>query len=100
MEPLTENSSDGQHSFTPETLGIRWACSAQHIRDLIAKNKLPSFRVGRLIRVSIEAVRNIECQKSAQNFSEDHGTQFGQIRSAGPKGGRSAPKIVQRPNAG
>lgn len=46
--------------FTPETLALRWQCSPQHIRDLVNKNRLPSFRVGRLYRVPYDAVIEFE----------------------------------------
>jgi len=43
--------------FTPKMLAERWACSENHIYDLIAKRKLRSFRVGgKLLRISLEEV--------------------------------------------
>ncbi|RCS23568.1 helix-turn-helix domain-containing protein [Phyllobacterium salinisoli] len=54
-------------AFTPETLGRRWQCSHQHIRDLVNKGKLPAFRVGRLYRIPYDAVIAFENPKEAED---------------------------------
>ena len=87
-------------SFTPETLAVRWQCSAQHIRDLVAKGELPSFRVGRLIRISVESVQELECQTSDQSSFGAHGTPSGPTSPVKLNVAPSAPKIVKRPNVG
>ena len=49
--------------FSSEELAERWGVSAQHIRDLIKLGTLRHFRVGRLIRIPANAVREFEeCQ--------------------------------------
>ncbi|WP_425287281.1 helix-turn-helix domain-containing protein [Pelagibacterium luteolum] len=46
--------------YTPETLAKRWNCSHQHVRDLVNAGNLQSFRAGRLIRISRQAVVDYE----------------------------------------
>ncbi|MHA6687022.1 helix-turn-helix domain-containing protein [Mesorhizobium sp. A556] len=87
-------------SFTPETLAARWQCSAQHIRDLVAKGELPSFRVGRLIRISVESVQELECQRSDRNSFGAHGMLSGPMIPVKLNVAPSAPRIVKRPNVG
>ncbi len=38
--------------FTPLTLAKRWECSPKHVRNLINKGQLPSFKLGgKLFRI-------------------------------------------------
>lgn len=46
--------------FSTKTLAERWTCSPQHIRDLIASEKLRAFRIGSLLRISYAEVLRIE----------------------------------------
>lgn len=84
--------------FSSEQLARRWGVSAQHIRDLIYKGDLPCFRVGRLIRISAEAVREFECQISEPKSIATGGMQSGQMKTEKQYAAPSAPKIVMRPN--
>lgn len=56
----TEPKPFEPQTFTPETLAARWHCSTQHIRDLVTRGELPAFRIGRLIRIHNETIREIE----------------------------------------
>jgi excisionase family DNA binding protein len=56
-------------AYTVATLAERWDCSQGVIRKLIADNRLACFRVGTLIRISVEEVRRFECQNIASNDS-------------------------------
>lgn len=83
--------------FNPETLAARWECSPQHIRDLVAGGQLAAFRVGRLIRIPANVVKDFECPNSESNSTEEHGTPSGAKLDA-PKEFLSVPKIVRKPN--
>lgn len=49
--------------FTPASLAERWQCSEQHIRNMIERGKLPSFKIGdKLLRIRGEHVEAFECQ--------------------------------------
>lgn len=50
--------------FTPETLGERWDCSAQKIRNMFQNGEIAGFRLGKLIRIPAIEVERIECQQS------------------------------------
>ncbi|MCH7936637.1 MAG: helix-turn-helix domain-containing protein [Proteobacteria bacterium] len=51
--------------YTVQTLADHWQCSGQHIRDLINSGTLKAFRVGRLIRIPQQNVREFEqCESS------------------------------------
>lgn len=53
--------------FTPDTLADRWACSAQHVRDMIGRGELRSFRAGKLLRIPASEVERIEEGREAQS---------------------------------
>jgi excisionase family DNA binding protein len=47
--------------LTPTHLAERWHCSEQHIRNLIKKNQIKSYKLsGKLFRIPIEEVERIE----------------------------------------
>lgn len=60
MRPPVYKEEFKPQSFTCDSLAKRWDCSSQHIRDLVNRGKLPAFRVGRLIRISVETVLAVE----------------------------------------
>lgn len=49
-------------AFTPATLAKRWACSERHVRNMIDRGELPSFRFGTLIRVRLDDVQAYEAR--------------------------------------
>ena len=52
--------------YTPDDLAERWLCSAETVRQLYKRGELRGFRVGRMIRIPIDAVEEYErCQTSA-----------------------------------
>ena len=57
--------------YTPAMLADRWQCSERHIRNMIARGELRSFRVGgKLLRIPEEAAREHECQGIASGVTE------------------------------
>ena len=61
---------DSPKPFTPKTLAERWACSPGHIYNMIATRKLQSFRVGSLVRISVEEV--LRWENGLANPNIDH----------------------------
>jgi excisionase family DNA binding protein len=53
---------DEPRPFSPETLGERWGCSSEKIRQMCRRGELSSFRLGKLIRIPASEVDRIECQ--------------------------------------
>jgi excisionase family DNA binding protein len=47
--------------FTPESLGERWGCSAEKIRQMFHSGELAGFRLGKLIRIPAVEVERFEC---------------------------------------
>jgi excisionase family DNA binding protein len=53
-------------------LAERWKCSERHVRNLIARGELPSFKVGaKLLRISLQQVEAYECRNTASDGSTD-----------------------------
>lgn len=48
--------------FTVKTIAERWQCSEGVVRKLIRAGKIPSFKIGDLIRVAAEEVAKYECR--------------------------------------
>lgn len=58
--------------LTPIMLAERWQCSERHIRNQIAAGRLRAFRVGgKLLRISMDAVEEFECQSIACASTEE-----------------------------
>lgn len=48
--------------LTPDDIAARWNCSPAHVRRLIQRGELPSFRIGgKFIRVRLDEVEKYEC---------------------------------------
>jgi hypothetical protein len=47
-EPLLPASKP----FTPESLGQRWSCSAEKVRQMIHRGDLAAFSIGKLLRIT------------------------------------------------
>ncbi len=58
--PSTEQDRE---VYSPRTLAQRWDCSPGLIRSMIARGELKSFRHGNLIRISREAVEEVEARR-------------------------------------
>src|SRR5262245_65869018 len=52
---------------TPETLAAKWRCSSRHVRNLIHRGELECFRIGKLVRIRVEAVEDYECRKTTRS---------------------------------
>ena len=52
---------DRTRPFTPESLGARWECSAEKIRQMFHNGELAGFRLGKLIRIPAIEVERFEC---------------------------------------
>lgn len=50
--------------LTADAVADRWGCSAETVRTLFKAGQLRGFRVGRMIRIPVDAVEEYECQKS------------------------------------
>lgn len=46
--------------YTPDSLAERWGVSAETVRQLVKRGELPGFRVGRMIRIPVQAVEEFE----------------------------------------
>lgn len=53
--------------YSAKALAKRWKCSERHVRNLIQKKALPSFRVGMLIRVNIADILDYERRLDRQS---------------------------------
>jgi excisionase family DNA binding protein len=65
--------------YTPAQIAERWQCSERHVRNMIASDELPSFRLGgKLLRIRAEDVEAFECQNGGSQDcganSASHGT--------------------------
>jgi excisionase family DNA binding protein len=66
----TEHIGARAKPFTPESLGERWGCSAEKIRQMFHSGELPGFRLGKLIRIPAIEVERYECaSQPVQNLS-------------------------------
>ena len=53
------------YAFSPKTLGTRWGCSAETVRQMVKRGELTSFRAGpKLIRIPAQEVERFECQNT------------------------------------
>ncbi|WP_425439880.1 excisionase family DNA-binding protein [Puniceibacterium antarcticum] len=88
--------------FTPETLGERWQCSAETVRQLLKRGQLNGFRVGRMFRIPADAVEEYECQRSVLGASEAGSASTGMVPME--RGAvislRHAPERRQKPKVG
>jgi excisionase family DNA binding protein len=58
--------------FSPETLGDRWGCSSEHVRQMCRRGDLSYFRLGKLIRIPAHEVNRIECLNTGSSSTEDN----------------------------
>jgi excisionase family DNA binding protein len=62
-----------ERPYSPETLGKRWGCSSEKVRQMCKSGELSSFRLGKLIRIPVSEVERIECQITDSSDTEDNG---------------------------
>lgn len=80
-------------AFSPKTLSERWGCSKQHIRNLINRGELSSFKCGNLLRIPSCEVQRIE----SLNFTGERGMSSGEktaLQNVHP----FVPKTGERPS--
>ncbi|MBD3844232.1 helix-turn-helix domain-containing protein [Bosea sp. SSUT16] len=81
-------------------LAERWQCSERHIRNQIAAGRLRAFRVGgKLLRISMDAVEEYECQSIACASTEGSSPSHGLMKSSADNAARLARLTVRRPTA-
>ena len=56
---------DTRRAMTPEMVAERWKCSAETVRKMVKRGELHGFRVGRMIRITQNAIEDYECRQSA-----------------------------------
>lgn len=67
--------------FSPETLGDRWGCSSEKIRQMCRTGELAYFRLGKLIRIPATEIERIECQNTDSSAIASNGASPSQIQS-------------------
>src|ERR1700730_11988373 len=84
----------------PKDLADRWGCSQRHVRDLLRQGTLPSFRIGgKLIRIPIEAVEEIErCSQNLGLSSIEDGSMPNGVKTTSNVAKRFVPAIVGLPS--
>lgn len=55
-----EPTENGTRSYSVKSLAKRWQCSEGLVRSMISRGELSAWRHGGLIRISQEAVREVE----------------------------------------
>ena len=88
-------------------LAERWQCSEQHIRNMIDRGKIPSFKIGdKLLRIRREHVEAFECQNGDLPDSEANSVSPGKtsadsadvidLEQRTPKRRHAAPRLDTR----
>lgn len=55
------NEGEPAKVLTPAMLAERWQCSERHIRNLVDRGEIPSFRLGgKLIRIKVTDIEDFE----------------------------------------
>src|SRR5215831_16414033 len=81
----------------PCDIAKRWSCSLQHVRALLRRGDLPSFRAGaKLYRVKLEEVERWESRNSGSCSSGESTASLGKNADQS-NGYPSAPRIVRLP---
>src|SRR5690348_13225165 len=79
---LDERTGARPKPFTPESLGERWRCSAEKVRQMFHSGELAGFRLGKLIRIPAVEVERFECAqlRSTENTSSSNTEESSQSR--------------------
>ena len=60
-------------ALRPSDIALRWQCSERHVRKMIDRGELPSFRLGgKLLRIRSEDVEAFECQNGGSQGSGEN----------------------------
>ncbi|BAE50296.1 hypothetical protein amb1492 [Paramagnetospirillum magneticum AMB-1] len=81
-------------ALTPAQLAERWQCSDQHVYNLVRAKKLQAMRLGKLIRITIQAVEEFECGSSISEENGAPSSMSGESDSAGPSEISTPPRII------
>lgn len=95
---MSEQLLNAGRPFTPKSLAVRWGCSDKHIRNMIERQELEAFRIGRNVRIPAHAVERIEgCGLSNTGAT---GAQPGQNKDAPAEQASASkrPKVVKMPS--
>jgi excisionase family DNA binding protein len=65
IEPVEQLEKITPGVFSVRTLADHWQCSTGLIRNMIARGELRSFRHGNLIRITADAVAEVEDKRPA-----------------------------------
>lgn len=72
-------ASQVNSAFSPRTLAERWACTEQHVRNMVKRGELPAFRLdGKLLRikgVDVEAFERSESEVSEKRPASPEATE-------------------------
>ncbi|OWY12474.1 hypothetical protein B6V72_11270 [Thioclava sp. F34-6] len=93
---------DTRRAMTPEMVAERWKCSAETVRKMVKRGELRGFRVGRMIRITQNAIEDYECQQSVSDACAEDSASTGMRQrpeSAAVISLRHAPERKQKPKA-
>ena len=62
-----------ERPYSPETLAVRWGCSAEKVRLMYRAGELVGFRLGKLIRIPAAEVERYECLTTPSPDTEADG---------------------------
>ena len=84
-----------ERPYTPASLAMRWQCSARTVTRMVDRGELPCFRIGKLLRISVEAVENYE--QCGSSGTETPSAPTGE-KTNSRIDGRSGIRIVESPS--
>jgi len=67
--------------YTPETLAERWECSASTVRNMCISGTLRSFRVGKLYRITANAVAEHEATAAVTKVGARGGSNLAKLEA-------------------
>ena len=62
-----------QSYFSPTQLSHRWAFHVESVRRMVREHRLPAVRIGRRLRIPIEAVEKFEASSSVGGLPVEEG---------------------------
>jgi hypothetical protein len=67
--PLVSQESRIERAFSTTMLAAHWGCSPAHIRGMISRGELESFRIGTMIRIPAKEVARLDREGSFRQRS-------------------------------
>jgi excisionase family DNA binding protein len=77
-----ENTNPTAKPFSPQSLAERWGCSAEKVRQMVRRDELAGFRLGKLIRIAAIEVERYECLNTASSSTESNGPSPTELRAS------------------